>query len=257
MSHADDQRAQLEFAYALRDSTASAPSWIEPRRLQIYRELAFNNLQRALARSFAVSRSLIADARWTALVAAFFETLHTSEPQLRRLPREFIRWLTENTQHSAPSWWIALCRYEQIELELTMADVALPAASTLQAEALAAPLLDGCPRLSPLARLHESAWPVHRIDAEFAAITPDDAQPDPSLRTRLVIWRDRADTVRFVELNELSAHLLQALCDAPERSGRQHLQQIAEHIAQPPALVIEAGAQLLSSLYSREILLLG
>ena len=88
MSAASDQAEQLAFAQALRDSAAAAPAWIAARPLQIYRELAFNNLQRALARSFAVSHSLLSEARWNALVGAFFKTLRTREPQLRRLPAE-------------------------------------------------------------------------------------------------------------------------------------------------------------------------
>ena len=258
MSAAGDQAEQLAFAQALRDSAAAAPAWIAARPLQIYRELAFNNLQRALARSFAVSRSLLSEARWNALVGAFFKTLRTNEPQLRRLPAEFTRWLADEAPHEVPAWWIALCRYEQIELELAMADIELPEApSALQGDALAARLLSGQPRLSPLAQLFESPWPVHRIDAAFAAATRDDAQPAAGQRTQLVIWRDRADKVRFIELNALSARLLQALRDAPARSGREQLQQLAAAISQAPEPVVEAGAQLLSSLYSREILLLG
>lgn len=257
MSAIDEYAAQLAFAEALRDSSSVAPNWIAPKRLQIYRELAFNNLQRALARSFAVSRSLLSDARWNALVAAFFKTWRTSEPQLRRLPAEFTRWLTDAPAHAAPTWWIALCRYEQIELELAMADVELPAAPAPQGEALVPQLLDGRPQLSPLAHLFESEWPVHRIDAAFAAATPDDAQPAADQRTRLVIWRDRADSVRFIELNALSARLLQALRDAPTRSGRAHLRGLAAELFQAPEPLIEAGAKLLSSLYSREIVLLG
>ena len=257
MSAASDQAEQLAFAQALRDSAAAAPAWIAARPLQIYRELAFNNLQRALARSFAVSHSLLSEARWNALVGAFFKTLRTREPQLRRLPAEFTRWLADEAPREAPAWWLALCRYEQIELELAMADIELPDAPAPQGEALALQLLDGRPQLSPLARLFESEWPVHRIDAAFAAATPDDAQPATDQRTRLVIWRDRADSVRFIELNALSARLLQALRDSPTRSGREHLRQLAAELSQAPEPLIEAGAQLLSSLYSREIVLLG
>ena len=257
MSAASDLAEQFAFAQALRDSAAPAPAWIAPGRLQIYRELAFNNLRRALARSFAVSHSLLGEARWNALVAAFFKALRTSDPQLRRLPAEFTRWLEDAPAHEAPAWWIALCRYEQIELELAMADIELPEAPALQGEALVSGLLAGRPRLSPLARLFESEWPVHRIDAAFAAATRDDAQPPAGPRTQLVIWRDRADSVRFMELNALSARLLQALRDAPARSGREQLQQLAADISQAPEPVVEAGAQLLSSLYSREIVLPG
>lgn len=257
MSAIDDHAAQLAFAQALRDSAAPAPAWIAPQPLQLYRELAFNNLQRALARSFSVSHSLLGEARWNLLVAAFFKALRTSEPQLRRLPAEFTRWLTHEATHEVPAWWLALCRYEQIEIELATADIELPEAPALQGDALASRLLSDRPRLSPLARLFESGWPVHRIDAAFAATTPDDAQPDTGQCTQLVIWRDRADSVRFIELNALSARLLRALRDAHERSGREQLQRLAADLSLASEPVVEAGAQLLSSLYSRQIVLLG
>ncbi|HRO28484.1 MAG TPA: DNA-binding domain-containing protein, partial [Luteimonas sp.] len=60
---------QLALSSHLRDPAAVAPpGGIEDRRLGIYRELLYNNIQGLLASNFPVIRRTLADDDWHALV---------------------------------------------------------------------------------------------------------------------------------------------------------------------------------------------
>ena len=59
------QRVQYRFAAHLRDPKRNpAPRGIEPRRMKIYRELFYNNVEGFLANAFPVLRRITPDARW-------------------------------------------------------------------------------------------------------------------------------------------------------------------------------------------------
>ena len=59
----DFQKLQYAFAAHLRDPAAHpAPAGIEDRRLQIYRELFYNNVEGLLASNFPVIRRVLGDA---------------------------------------------------------------------------------------------------------------------------------------------------------------------------------------------------
>ena len=74
MSEADFQRLQRAFAGHLRNpDTRPAPQGIEERRLEIYRNLLFNNVNGFIEQGFPVLFSLLDAERWQRLVRGFFE----------------------------------------------------------------------------------------------------------------------------------------------------------------------------------------
>lgn len=67
------QQAQYQFAAHLRDPEANpAPADIEDRRMQIYRELFYNNIEDFLANAFPVLRKISSDEIWHARVRDFY-----------------------------------------------------------------------------------------------------------------------------------------------------------------------------------------
>ena len=65
---------QFELTRHLRDPHASpAPAGIEERRLAVYRDLLFNNIEGLLAGNFPVVSELLGEQRWTALVRDFYQ----------------------------------------------------------------------------------------------------------------------------------------------------------------------------------------
>ena len=70
---------QLAFAANIRNPEASAaPPGIEPRRMKIYQDLFYNNIENFLATSFPVAKQVLGHERWHALAREFLHT-HPSE----------------------------------------------------------------------------------------------------------------------------------------------------------------------------------
>lgn len=168
MAEATGLRAQ-QFALSrhLRDPDAApAPDGIEARRLAIYRDLFYNNLQGLLAGNFPVIRKTLDDDAWHALVRAFYAGHRCRTPLFTEIGREFVRWLEAEVDEDAslPPWLPELAHYEWVELALQISDAAAPddVASGLGPDPGAA-LLSGIPVPSPWAWALAYRWPVHRI----------------------------------------------------------------------------------------------
>ena len=94
-SHADAQRTLGDY---IRDpDRAMAPPGIEERRLKIYRELFFNNVEGLLAGNFPVIKRILTGApdpgRWSALVRDFYREHPSRTPLFTELARELLRYL--------------------------------------------------------------------------------------------------------------------------------------------------------------------
>ncbi|TNE83159.1 MAG: DUF2063 domain-containing protein, partial [Gammaproteobacteria bacterium] len=72
LSARDFQQVQYEFAAHLRNPEINAaPEAIEDRRMQIYRDLIYNNIESFLASGFPILRSLMDDQRWHEIARDF------------------------------------------------------------------------------------------------------------------------------------------------------------------------------------------
>lgn len=211
-------------AYIRDPEHVAPPDGIEERRLKVYRELFFNNVEGLLAGNFPVIRRIYGPERWRALVRAFYRDHGSRTPLFTEIAREFLRWLESGAAGDAEPWLCELAHYEWIELALQIseasdADVALaPEAADI---GHGQGLLDGSPALSPLAWPLAYAWPVHRIGPDYRPHAPP-AQP-----TLLLVHREAGGKVGFHVLNPLTYRLLQRLDEAPELSGRAQLEALA------------------------------
>ncbi|SFF26371.1 hypothetical protein SAMN04488120_101260 [Fontimonas thermophila] len=243
-----DWRArQRAFAAHLRDPR-NAFAGIEERRLRIYRELFYNNVESCLASAFPVLRKLSSDAVWHARVRDFFTRHRCTAPQFHRLPEEFLRYLeAERGEHADdPPFLRELAHYEWVELALAIAPEDLP----IEQADPEGDLLAGCPLLSPLAWPLVYAYPVHRIGPQFQPQAPGDSP------TYLIVNRDREDRVRFLEINAVTARLVALIEAEPAASGRALLLRIAAELAHPdPQSVVAQGARILADLRARDIVL--
>ena len=217
-------------AYIRDPDNVPPPSGIEARRLKIYRELFFNNVEGMLAGNFPVLRKLYGDDGWGGLIRAFYRDHDCQTPLFTELAREFLRYLDTRASidqsgdagHDDPPWLRELAHYEWIELALQISE----ARNDEIAHDPRGNLLDGRPLVSPLAWPLAYVWPVHRIGPNYRPETT------PEAPTLLMLRRDADGTVSFHALTPLSFRLLQRLDGDPELSGRAHLL----------ALAAEAGA---------------
>ena len=93
---APENLRQQQFALSkhIRDpETNLPPPGIEDRRLAIYRELFFNNIEGLLSGNFPVIREILDDETWLELIHAFYREHLCQTHLFPEVPREFIRFL--------------------------------------------------------------------------------------------------------------------------------------------------------------------
>ena len=249
MSALHDQLHAL--AAHVRDPAAHAgPPGIEDRRLAVYRELVFNNLDGLLAGNFPVIRRTLADADWQALLRRFLASHRSDTPLFTRLGLEFIAFL-ESEEHPAHPWLPELAHYEWAELGLQLSDTAPPqVAGGAPGSPPGQALLDGIPVLSPLAWPLAYRWPVHRIGD---GLRPSEPLAAPVF---LAVYRDRDDAVRFLEINAATARLIELMRAEPLLPGRELALRVAAELRHDDPQTVIAGARtLLEMLRERDIVL--
>ena len=240
---------QMSFAAHIRDpENQAAPADIEDRRMAIYRRLFFNNIVRFLASNFPVLRQLYDEKAWRQLAQEFYTEHRCHTPLFPELPKEFLRYLQEKRadRAGAPPFMLELAHYEWVELALSMdererEDTVANSTGDLMAEA---------PVLSPLAWPLSYRYPVHQIRPGFEPDTP------PEKATHLLVYRNRHDKVKFMQLNDVSRLLLNLMQENSELTGLELLSETANRINHPnPSVVISNGKTLLQDLRSKDILL--
>lgn len=241
-------RRQYEFAAHIRDpENRPAPAGIEDRRMGIYRELFYNNVESFIANTFPVLRRIIDDTAWHALIRDYFSHHQSHTPLFLEMPREFLAWLETERDHHAgdPPFLRELAHYEWVELAVSIAE------ETLDNDRIdrEGDLLAGVPVLSPLARHLAYSFPVHRIGPDFQPAGPGEHP------TFLVVYRDRSDAVGFIEINPVTKRLLELVEEDTGASGEELLLRIAREMSHPqPGVVVSGGAEILDSLRDKSII---
>lgn len=243
------QQVQDTFTRHMRDPDhAPAPADVEDRRMGIYRELLYNNVESFLAAGYPVLRKITSDGTWHALIRDYFREHRAHTPYFPKMSGEFLRYLEQERGPRAADFpfLLELAHYEWIETALTF-DAREPDLDGIDP---AGDLLAGVPVLSPLALPLMYRFPVHRIGPEFLLMEAP-AQP-----TYLVAYRDAGDAIGFLELNPVSARLLELIKGGAGDSGRALLHGIATELRHPdPALVERGGANILADLARRGVIL--
>jgi hypothetical protein len=243
------QQQQLAFTAHIRDPQNNPiPEGIPARRMGVYTELFFNNIDEQLATNFPVLRQITSDENWHALVRDFMIRHRSTTPLFTEVGQEFLEYLQQE-RHAQPVDWpfmLELAHYEYVELAVSI--------STAD-EGLAdfnpnGDLVEGVPVVGPTAWNLSYAWPVHLVGPDYL---PEEAPAEP---THLVVYRDRMDDVHFLQINAVTQRLLQLLKENPALTGLDVLNTIAAELGHDdPETVIEAGRELLSDLRERNVIL--
>lgn len=237
-------QTQRGFAAYIRDPAGNPlPAGVQPRRMAMYRELFYNNVESFLCGNFPVLRSLYSDAAWHALAQDFFARHRCQTPYFYAIPEEFLAFLRdERGEHSDdPPFLRELAHYEWAEMALAIAQGEAPTA--LAGDPLQQPLA-----LSRLAWPLAYHWPVHQLGPDYR---PRECSGEPTL---LIICRNRQDQVKFIEINPLTYRLLELLETQPGQTGSAYLQQIAAELNHPnTAAVLRGGAEILLGLAERDV----
>lgn len=217
-------------AHVRNPAEVSAPEGIEGRRMKIYNDLIYNNIEGFLSGGFPVLRSLYRDEDWHRLVRDFIVSYRCASPYFLEISQEFLKFLMENFEPRAcdPPFIVELAHYEWVELALDVSEDEVPEASTEDSLAVV-------PRLSPLAWVLAYQFPVHRIGPSYC---PESAEQP----TYLAVYRDRQDKVQFIELNAATARLLELVRDNESATGAEILRSLAAELGADEAAVMDFGA---------------
>ena len=238
------QTYQLDFARHIRDPKANArPAGVDARRMKIYNELLYHNLEGFLLACFPVLRSLLSDRKWAKLVREFFAEHRCHTPFFRQIPDEFVHYVQSERGVRAgdPPFLSELVHYEWIELALSVSNKEIESDRI----DLHGDLVNGRPALNPVLALLQYAYPVQRIGPAYK---PRSAPAEP---TYLLVFRDAEFNVRFVELNPVSARLLDLL-QTGTLTAEKALKKIAQELKHGnPLVVIQGGLEILRDLHAQ------
>lgn len=243
---------QARFAAHLRDPAGCEPPMdVDPARIAVYRELFFNNVEGLLTGFFPVLHSLYSRDDWLVLVREYIARHSARTPYFLEIAQEFVGFLEAEYQAGPkdPPFLRELAHYEWLELVLDVAEDEIPD-SGFETDG---DLLYDMPVLNPVAVLTRYRWPVHRVSAQSPDISPEE--------TWLLVYRDRADRVRFQELNAVAARLYSLVRDQEVEHGYRHgtralAGQIAVELGRTDTEVVISGAlQILQQWLARDVVL--
>ena len=242
------QTLQGAFAAHIRNPVeVQPPAGIEQRRMKIYNDLIYNNIEGFVSRGFPVLRSLCRDEDWHRLVRGFIATYRCTTPYFLEISQQFLHYLMEaySPVPTDPPYMAELAHYEWVELALDVSTEEVPRLEGCQGDPL-----EGVPVLSPLVWSLRYSYPVHLIGP---GSEPEAPPPEP---TYLVVYRNRGDEVKFMESNAATARLLELLRNNRENStGKVLLEQLAREMnAESVTSVVDFGSRLLWQFFQLDII---
>jgi hypothetical protein len=250
MANPGFKQTQYDFAAHIRDPDKTpGPKGIEDRRMAIYRDLFYNNVEGFVSSSFPVLRTLYNDEDWHSLIRDYFSRHQAHTPHFPEMAQEFIDYLQNEfeARECDPPFILELAHYEWMETVAMLSqdnidDIAFNASGNL---------LDEPVVISPLAWILSYEWPVHAISVEQRSDEKSEQL------TWIVVYRDKQDKVGFMQINPVTARLIQLLGDEEtSMSGRQALEQVALELGHPqPEVIIEGGLDTLRQLRRKDIVL--
>ncbi|MGD8175884.1 DNA-binding domain-containing protein [Marinimicrobium sp. ARAG 43.8] len=243
----DYRRALTRFAGAIRDPEHTAQVSADPRRMKVYQELFFSNLNTFLSNNFPVFKSLVPEDWWHNEVRGFLKYHRSRSPLFSDIGREYLDYVGSSGSRPVtpedPPFMEELLHYEWVELALQIASNPEPRTDLVKDP------MAGHPVLSPLALSLEYRFPVHRIGPDYQ---PQEAPEHP---TWLLVYRSRDRRVSFMALNAFTARLLALIEQCPDCSSRELLEQIGEESPSvDPEALMTGGELMLQEFYDLGIL---
>ncbi|GAC31672.1 HvfC family RiPP maturation protein [Paraglaciecola polaris] len=237
------QKTQLEFIEHIKDPENKPFSHpIESRRMNIYKELFFNNIKGFLSSGFPVLESLYSEDEWDRLARQFFAEHECRSPYFTDISKEFVEYLSNEYELQAcdSAFMAELAHYEWMELAVSIRKQTQKWDAVESVENM---------QLSQLASVVSYQYPVHQISQDY--------QPTESNGpVYLVIHRDSDDKVDFTLITAMTAHLLLTIENNAHLSIDSLNSIMVESLPQlDAAQVIQGVKQIVEQMLEHEILI--
>jgi hypothetical protein len=241
----DFKAKQHEFAAYIKDPKNNPPpADVQLQRMAMYRELFFNNIDSFLSANFPVLRAILNDRQWFELAQDFFAKHDNQTPYFSEIPEEFLDYLQNERDNSADfPFLLELAHYEWVEMALSIAKETVVANQEIVDDQLYQRI-----RLSPLAWPLVYQYPVQKISPDFLPVTA------PEQPTFLIVYRNLADEVNFMEITPLTYRLLEIIQEQEEVLAADVLKQVAEELNHPnPEMIMAGGLEILKGLAEKMV----
>lgn len=233
----DFQRYQLEFTAHIRNpSLHPKPANVVEKRMAVYREAVFNNIFESVSVCFPVCQKAIGARAWRKLIREFVANYSANSPIFREIPQQFLQFI--NTKDDLPIYLQQLAHYEWVELAVSSQVTESPKLSVVTN------LADETPVLAPAHMLLQYDFPVHKISTRF--------KPNSVEKTYLLVYRNAAYAVKFIELNPMTFQLL-CLIDKKNMAGMQVLMRLADEVKDVDCdVILKYGLAIMAELANQE-----
>jgi len=238
------QKYQIAFTAHIRDPKRHPkPAKVKNNRMAVYREIVFNNVFGSVSACYPVCQNVLGKRKWQQLCRIFFAQHQATSPLFREIPEIFLNFLnTHDLAHlKLPAFIYQLAHYEWAELAVSN----ITENTYCLSESV--DLLEEKPILTSAHMLLEYDYPVHMISKRI--------QPTEQTKTYILMFRNSAFKVNFIELNAITFELLRQIINN-RITGRQTLLDIADTIQHPqPELVLQFGQTILEDLLKQGAIL--
>ncbi|MEC7120896.1 MAG: putative DNA-binding domain-containing protein [Pseudomonadota bacterium] len=255
---ADFQQAQRTFCDWVRQpDLAPPPVDVALPRLQVYRELLFNNVCSFIDLVYPIARSVLPPQTWQQLCEQFFAQARCESPLYLDISLQFREYLSE-VQHPVLQtypWLAELLQVEWMELHVDLDEHAWPDQQQLElarVQADSVHVTDAVWRLSVPIWVLAYQWPVYRwrVGELVSAVNPE-----PSC---VVVWRDCQDQMQLAVVSPIAAALLELVSQTSTWQSSvlaQHLGALVPQLASEQATVWVSDVK--NWLHARDLLVSG
>ena len=242
------QQYQAAFnAYLRNPEQQVKPKGVNTKRINIYREIVFNNFSASICACFPVLLSLLGKRRFNKLARYCFANHHFGSPLFADISKAFVVFLQtlDLSLHDLPLFTAQLAHYEWVELHVAKLpdkpESRSPVCVIEQASDLAKVIL----QLAPAHMLLRYDYPVQQLSRKHANLAAS--------HTYLLVFRKANFNIEFIQLNAVTYHLLQRI-HLEQATVTYHLTQLAQTLLPHLSLqtLSEFGLQSLYTLYLQQ-----
>jgi hypothetical protein len=242
------QQYQMAFTAHIRDPlNQPRPDNVVAKRMDVYKEIVFNNIFESVSACFPVARKVIGKRIWLKLIRGFFREHSSTTPIFRKIPEEFLSYLSNLNSiahEDIPPYLSNLCHYEWVELLVsTMVDNNLDAREIDSTGNLS----NNLPAFTPTMQLLNYEYAVQKISPYY--------KPKEKTYTQLIVYRNTEFAIKFIELNTLTFRLIEIL-KRDQVNGIEALSKLADEVNNTHSeTVIHFGLSLLEDLRKQGVIL--